>query len=189
MNAICPKIAASFDSYDGSIIIRNPSKTASVRFNSDSIRGTIGFPARDIVIPPLGQVRGDFPVDLAPPETIVIRSNLIDSDASVEVSSDETRLSSALLFLGMDVSPQSTKLYTAGDGMYSHILNINRISYIKFWLEDVEGFELLPQNPITLILCVETLVDDEQELVKLQKESTELQRLQVIGSSLKKSDD
>jgi hypothetical protein len=36
---------------------------------------------------------------------------------------------------------------------------------------------------------VETLVDDEQELVKLQKESSELLRLQVIGESLKKSDD
>lgn len=177
-----PDLAWSFEGYDGRLYVNNISSTETHVIAPGTLGGVLGLET-DLTLGPGESAAMPYSVDLAPPETIYFRmGGLISS--SFEVKQGSVDVGSLLVAIGSDVVPYQTKVYKDSEGLYGHMLQVKALNELQLSLEDAEGTPIASHNPITVILAIEWLVDDQGATRDLLQQSLELTKLSLLQGDI-----
>ena len=181
LNELSPLRAQfSFDPYDGKIIVSNVHPTLSLTMDSSTLSPVIGFTVGTRTIPVGGSLKAEFGLDLAPPEALFLRIPGLTS-SSLEVTTSSSKARDLLCVIGNDASvPFETVIYRDPTNVYSQIMTQRSINDLSLTLVDEADVGVISNNPITLLLEVAVVRDDQVEILRTLQETKQIHALNTL---------
>lgn len=182
LNTMSPYIRFSFDSYDGKLKATNI-HSVSHTLNPGTLSNVIGL-SQPITLTPGQTYRMPFGVDLAPPEVLFLRVDALQSSA-IEVDNSDSRSRDLLCVIGVESAPYATLIYRDTASEYGQLLSVQQLDTLTLRLVDVQAIEQVSNNPITLVIAIEFVIDDERQILSVLEKTYDVQSLALLRENIK----